>query len=105
MSRIILARHGQDEDNAAGILNGRRDKPLTLKGVSQAYELVKKIKESNLHIDLVISSALQRARKTAEICAEDLGVPHIVLDYLIERGHGILEGHHYSEIPVLAKSY
>jgi broad specificity phosphatase PhoE len=104
-NRIILARHGQDEDNAAGILNGRRDMPLTEKGVSQAHELVENIKKSNLNIGLVLSSALQRASRTAEICAEELGVSHVVLDYLIERNHGILEGHPYSDIPILAKEY
>ena len=105
MSRIILARHGQDEDNAAGILNGRRDMPLTEKGVSQAYKLAENIKKSNLNIGLVLSSALQRAVRTAEICAGELGARHTILDYLIERNHGILEGHPYSDIPILAKEY
>lgn len=31
---LYLARHGQDEDNARSILNGRRDTPLTLLGIS-----------------------------------------------------------------------
>jgi broad specificity phosphatase PhoE len=104
-NRIILARHGQDEDNAKGILNGRRDMPLTKKGVLQAYELVENIKKSNLKIGLVISSALQRAITTASICATELGVPLVMLDYLIERSHGILEGHPFSDIPILAKEY
>lgn len=105
MSKIILARHGQDEDNAAGILNGRRDKLLTQKGISQAFELAENIKKSDLKIGLVISSNMQRAMKTAEICSKELGVPHIVLDYLVERSHGILEGHPFSDIPVLATKY
>ncbi len=29
MLKIYLARHGQNEDNANGILNGHRDLPLT----------------------------------------------------------------------------
>ncbi len=33
MLTIYVARHGQDKDNEAGILNGRRDMPLTLKGI------------------------------------------------------------------------
>jgi broad specificity phosphatase PhoE len=97
MSRIILARHGQDEDNANGILNGRRDMPLTEKGVSQAHKLAENIKKSNLNIGLILSSALQRAVRTAEICAGELETRHIILDYLIERNHGILEGHPYSD--------
>jgi len=30
--KILIARHGQDEDNAKDILNGHRDMPLTEKG-------------------------------------------------------------------------
>ena len=44
MLNVYLARHGQDEDNANGILNGRRDMPLTTLGVNQAKELAEKIK-------------------------------------------------------------
>jgi broad specificity phosphatase PhoE len=32
-------------------------------------------------------------------------VDHIALDFLIERCHGILEGHPYSDIPLLAKKW
>jgi len=104
-NRIILARHGEDEDNANGILNGRRDMPLTIKGISQAYGLLKNIKKYGLDIGLVLSSKLRRAHKTAGICADGLGVQHVALDYLIERNHGVLEGHPYSDIPVMAKKY
>lgn len=105
MGRIILARHGQDQDNAKAILNGRRDNPLTEKGVTQAYDLVNNIKKSGFKIGLIISSNLQRARRTAEICSFGLGIEHIVLESLIERSHGILEGHHISDIPILAREY
>lgn len=29
MNKIYLVRHGQDKDNADGILNGHRNMPLT----------------------------------------------------------------------------
>jgi len=105
MGKIILARHGQDEDNARGILNGRRDMPLTSLGVSQAYELADKLKLSKLDIEYVFSSPYQRAEKTAKICSSFLDVPHVVLECLVERNHGILEGHPYSDIPRLAKAF
>lgn len=47
MLTIYLARHGQDEDNANGILNGQRDNPLTKIGREQAAALARKIKELN----------------------------------------------------------
>jgi len=105
MGKIILVRHGQDEDNAKNLLNGRRDTPLTELGVIQAYELADKLKQANMEIKHIFSSNLRRAVSTAKICSEALGIPHSIMECLVERSHGILEGHHYSEIPSLAKSY
>jgi len=52
----------------------------------------------------IFCSPLKRAVKTAEICSEGLGIPYTILECLIERDHGILEGHSYSDISLLAKS-
>ena len=65
MLKIYLVRHGQDEDNLKGILNGRRDKPLTDKGIKQAKELSLKIKESDIEFDKIYSSPLKRALKNS----------------------------------------
>lgn len=105
VGKIILARHGQDVDNAKGILNGRRNAPLTTLGVVQAYELAGKLRSAGLNIEHIFSSPFQRALKTADVCSKTLGAPYTVLECLIERSHGILEGHPYSDIPLLAKSY
>ena len=48
MATIYLARHGQDYDNAAGILNGHRNTPLTAIGADQARQLSQKIKEAGI---------------------------------------------------------
>ena len=45
MLNIYLTRHGQDEDNAKSILNGRRNMPLTDKGIKQAKEVAQKTQE------------------------------------------------------------
>lgn len=105
MGKIILARHGQDEDNAKGILNGRRNAPLTALGINQAHDLAHKLMKTELRIRHVFSSPLYRAFRTAGICSLYLGASHTILECLIERNHGILEGHPYSDIPLLAKSY
>ena len=44
MLNIYLARYGQNQDNANGILNGHRDLPLTELGIAQAEEVAIKIK-------------------------------------------------------------
>lgn len=59
MAKIYLVRHGQDEDNAAGRLNGRRDMPLTLKGVEQAKKSRRDIATTSTELfgDLPLASA------------------------------------------------
>jgi broad specificity phosphatase PhoE len=93
MPHIYLARHGQDQDNAAGILNGRRNAALTELGISQAQALAAKIKSGDFAIGKIFSSPLQRAYRTAEIVADSLGLakPEKV-ELLIERDFGVMTG-------------
>lgn len=99
MLNIYLARHGQDEDNANTILNGRRDMPLTQKGIDQAKEVAQKIKQANIHFDKIYSSPLQRAYETAEIISSfvNCNLPE-KLDNLIERDFGIMTGKSHHQI-------
>ena len=55
MLNIYLARHGQDVDNANGILNGRRDMPLTEVGIAQAKALAENIKSLGISFDVIYS--------------------------------------------------
>lgn len=102
MLKIYLARHGQNEDNANGILNGHRDFPLTQLGESQAVEVARKIKASGLHFDYILTSPLCRASKTAEIIAEicTFNAP-IVEERLIERDFGSMTGVDQSRVEEL----
>lgn len=98
MRKIYLARHGQDEDNARGILNGHRDKPLTALGKEQAELFAKNIKELDLKIEKIYSSPLQRAYDTALAATEILGLNNPEkLDLLIERDFGAMTGKLISE--------
>ena len=89
---IYLVRHGEDEDNAAGILNGRRNTPLTALGKKQANLVAKELQSKLLKVDIIYSSPLQRARQTAEIIAQDFGLKVVIAPALIERDYGILTG-------------
>lgn len=93
MLKIYIARHGQNEDNANGILNGHRDMPLTDIGIKQAYQLAEGIRKADLAFDAVYVSPLSRAKVTGEIVAEALGydMPR-VMDSLIERDFGSMTG-------------
>ena len=93
MTTIYLARHGQDLDNAAGILNGRRDQPLSLLGKDQARQLAERILETGIRFDKIYSSPLLRAYETAHIISTALKMDHPEkMDLLIERDFGIMSG-------------
>ena len=94
-----MARHGQDEDNVNGILNGQRDQALTIQGIAQAESIANKILESGIRFDKIYSSPLKRALKTANIISRKLDGPRpIVYNELIERNFGIMTGEPLSEI-------
>ena len=102
MTKIYIARHGQNEDNANGILNGHRDLPLTELGRQQARELGEGIKQTGLQFDVVYSSPLSRAYETAVIAAEIAQLPEpIQYGKLIERNFGVMTGELTSRIEEL----
>lgn len=102
MASIYLVRHGQDLDNASGILNGRRDQPLTTIGIGQARQLAERIRKAGLSFSRVLSSPLQRALATAELITASLQMnPPEVLEQLIERDFGIMSGKKAIEIESL----
>ncbi len=100
--KIYLVRHGQDEDNANGILNGHRDTPLTSIGIEQAKVLAQKVKDLDLGIEKVFASPLQRAYKTAEEITDLIGLSKPEkLDLLIERDFGTMSGKNIQDIEKL----
>jgi len=104
LGKIYLIRHGQDEDNARGILNGHRNKPLTRLGISQAREAGDKLKNKN--IEIIVSSPLRRAKQTAATIAKALGIKKVYLETdLRERDFGVLTGKLVKEIPFYAEKY
>lgn len=99
MLKIYLVRHGQDQDNIRGILNGHRDMPLTNKGIEQALEVASKIKQSNIKFDYIYTSPLKRAISTAEIISNTIHCSKPQLcQYLIERDFGIMTGERIENI-------
>lgn len=84
---IYVVRHGQTDWNIEGRNQGHTDIELNQTGIAQARELARKLEE--IQFDLVISSPLKRALKTAEIIRPG----SILCDERIkERFNGELEG-------------
>lgn len=102
MTNIYIVRHGQDQDNANGILNGHRDMPLTEKGKEQAKHLAKEIKDTHIIFNKAYSSPLQRAYTTGKIITETINIDAPEkLDILIERDFGNMTGKPIKDIELL----
>ena len=65
MTTLVLIRHGQSLWNAENKFTGWTDIGLSEKGIKEAEEAGKKLE--NVPFDVVHTSALIRAQKTAEI--------------------------------------
>lgn len=88
--RVYLARHGQTEWNAQGRQQGQLDSPLTPMGIAQARGHAAALRGED--VDIVFTSPLGRARSTAGIIADELGLRVIVIDDLAEVHHGRFAG-------------
>ena len=90
MTELLLVRHGETDWNAEGKLQGHTDRPLNDYGRRQAQALADRLAGEN--IDAVYASDLSRARETAEIVGERLGLTVAVDADLREKNWGNWEG-------------
>ena len=89
--KIILTRHGQTEENKAGILQGHLPGKLSEEGIAQAKKVAQRLK--NEHVDYIFSSDLARAADTAkEIAKLKPGTPIEFVEELRERHLGEFQG-------------
>jgi broad specificity phosphatase PhoE len=88
--RLLLARHGETADNAAHLILGHHDPPLSELGLGQATLLAGAARDAG--IISLWCSPLHRARQTAAVVGELLGLTATVLPDLIESDRGAWEG-------------
>jgi broad specificity phosphatase PhoE len=88
---LHLVRHGRTDANAAGLLLGRADPPLSAEGRLQAAALKTMIPPDAR----VVASPLRRTRETAEA----FGRPFDVDDRWIELDYGELDGVPLRDVP------
>jgi probable phosphoglycerate mutase len=84
-------RHGETDWNAQGLSQGTTDIPLNTVGLAQARRAAKTLTGLG-GITTIIASPLVRARVTAEIAAEALGLPVAIDEGLREVEFGEQEG-------------
>ena len=91
----ILLRHGQTEMSVERRFAGRGDIPLTETGERQAAAAASRL--TSRGIDAIVTSPLQRARRTAEAVAAATGAPLAADDGLAETDFGKWEGLTFAE--------
>ena len=87
---IYFIRHGETDYNKEHRLQGHLDIPLNEKGIAQAEKARDEL--ANFHFDIIYSSPLKRAKKTAEIINEKHGVEIIVDERIKEVFCGNVQG-------------
>ncbi|QSB04483.1 histidine phosphatase family protein [Natronoglycomyces albus] len=96
MSRIIVARHGETDWNAAGRIQGASDIDLNEAGRQQADLAAPGL--AAYEPDLIVASPLRRAFDTASPVAELVGISIATDERLREREYGPWEGLTNAEI-------
>jgi 2,3-bisphosphoglycerate-dependent phosphoglycerate mutase len=93
--RLILLRHGQSTWNLENLFTGWTDVGLTEQGEAEAREAGRLIGEEGLDPDILHTSVLVRAIKTAELTLEVMGRQYLPVRRswrLNERHYGALQG-------------
>ena len=90
MGILYYIRHGETENNNRKIYTGQKDVELNKVGIRQAHDLGIKFKEAG--VDLIISSPLLRAKKTANIINDYIGKEIMIDDRFKEVDLGVYDG-------------
>lgn len=91
--RLLLVRHGETEENAAGIVQGHLPGKLTERGRRQAELLAARLAAES--IDALYTSDLARAAHTAAAIVRAAPKLHLQTDAALrERALGVYEGRH-----------
>ncbi|KJC63242.1 histidine phosphatase family protein [Agreia bicolorata] len=91
MTELVLVRHGETDWNLGRRIQGGTDIPMNDTGRAQAEAAAERLADEEWHA--IVTSPLDRARETARIIAERLGLGELqVDDRLVERAYGEAEG-------------
>ncbi|KAL7554357.1 hypothetical protein ACHAWF_017799 [Thalassiosira exigua] len=93
--KLVLVRHGESTWNDLNIFTGWADAPLNEKGLKEASDGGKLLKEGGYAFDVAYTSVLKRAIKTLWIVLEELDLMYLPIVNtwrLNERHYGGLQG-------------
>ncbi len=89
---LLLARHGETDWNAMGLLQGQQDRPLSIKGFQQRKRLFFLL--CNIPLGRIVTSSLQRTIQTALPLSDEKEIPIEQIEDFNEARLGVFEGEH-----------
>ncbi len=94
MIKLVLVRHGESIWNLENKFTGWTDVGLTEKGIKEAIDAGKVLKEKGFTFDIAFTSVLKRANDTLDYILKemDLNIPICYSYKLNERHYGALQG-------------
>lgn len=107
---ILFIRHTEASDDVYNQYGGWGDPDLSTRGISIAQQVALSLKNSEHNYEIIYTSPLLRAKRVAEIIANEINLNIEVLQYLKERNtYGLLSGLNKDvakiKYPELVKSY
>ena len=105
MRLFVLARHGQSELNARGVINGDPDVPVALseEGEHEAAQLGEEV--ANIPLDLCVHTRFGRTAATAEIVLRGRDAPLVCEPLLDDVDVGELEGETIVDYPAWKREH
>lgn len=95
-NEVLLVRHGETDENAAACFQGRIDTRLNDHGREQSRALAERLRGEG--IVALYASPLLRARETAQIVGDALGLPPVLDERLVEADAGAWSGRMIADI-------
>lgn len=90
LTTFYIVRHAETEYNTKQLAQGHLDSPLTERGINGARARAEKLRD--IEFDLIFSSDLLRAKRTAEIIKLERQLEVKTTEMLRERYYGPFEG-------------
>lgn len=96
---FYIVRHSETEWNVKHLMQGHSDSELTSKGIEETKKFAEKLK--SIKFDLIFSSDLLRAKRTAEIISMERDIALKTTELIRERRYGEFEGKPNTEYEVV----